>query len=191
MTRRCWPHRAVRNRHLHAIEQASRRWRQGATRPKSSDFTQVPRPPLDFDAVWLARLSRARARGDTRRGRFFAPVSRAATSANAATSAGRLRLRTGLSQHAVVGLLRGRRLGRGPGRWAAHCAGIVLVCTGGVAVDRRRLQMAARYGIRPRQAREHAARVYSDHPNDAGRAAPPGARGRRATLGSSTQFLPY
>ena len=33
--------------------------------------TQVPRPPLDFDACWLACLKRARARGDTRRGGFL------------------------------------------------------------------------------------------------------------------------
>ncbi|CAH0375624.1 unnamed protein product [Pelagomonas calceolata] len=32
---------------------------------------RVPRPPLDFDACWLACLSRARARGDTRRGGFL------------------------------------------------------------------------------------------------------------------------
>ena len=29
MTRPCWPRRAMRNRHRHAIEQASRRWRGG------------------------------------------------------------------------------------------------------------------------------------------------------------------
>ena len=29
MTRPCWLRRAVRNRHRHAIEQASRRWRGG------------------------------------------------------------------------------------------------------------------------------------------------------------------
>ena len=29
MTRPCWPRRAARNRHRHAIEQASRRWRGG------------------------------------------------------------------------------------------------------------------------------------------------------------------
>ena len=29
LTRPCWPRRAVRNRHRHAIEQASRRWRGG------------------------------------------------------------------------------------------------------------------------------------------------------------------
>ena len=29
MTRSCWPRRAARNRHRHAIEQASRRWREG------------------------------------------------------------------------------------------------------------------------------------------------------------------
>ena len=29
MTRPCWPSRAMRNRHRHAIEQAARRWRGG------------------------------------------------------------------------------------------------------------------------------------------------------------------
>ena len=32
MTLPCWLRRAVRNRHRHAIEQASRRWREGRTR---------------------------------------------------------------------------------------------------------------------------------------------------------------
>ena len=77
MTRRCWLRRAVRNRHLHAVEQAPRRWHGGRrddsarTRRKILISTQVPRPPLDFDACWLACLKRARARGDTRRGGFL------------------------------------------------------------------------------------------------------------------------
>jgi hypothetical protein len=39
MTRPCWFRRAVRNRHHHAIEQASRRWR--GTRRKILISTQV------------------------------------------------------------------------------------------------------------------------------------------------------
>ena len=35
------------------------------------DCAPVPRPPLDFDACWLACLARARSRGDTRRGGFL------------------------------------------------------------------------------------------------------------------------
>ena len=56
---------------------APRRWRGGRrddsepTRRKILISTQVPRPPLDFDACWLACLKRARARGDTRRGGFL------------------------------------------------------------------------------------------------------------------------
>ena len=46
-------------------------WRRTRTRRKILISTQVPRPPLDFDACWLACLSRARARGDTRRGGFL------------------------------------------------------------------------------------------------------------------------
>ena len=77
MTRTSWLGRAVRNRHRHAIEQAPRRWRGGRrddsakTCRKILISTQVPRPPLDFDACWLACLKRARARGDTRRGGFL------------------------------------------------------------------------------------------------------------------------
>ena len=41
MTRPCWPCRAVRNQHRHAIEQAARRWRGGRTRRKILIFTQV------------------------------------------------------------------------------------------------------------------------------------------------------
>ena len=47
MTRSCWPRRAVRNRHRHAIEQAARRWRGGRrddsarTRRKILISTQV------------------------------------------------------------------------------------------------------------------------------------------------------
>ena len=46
-------------------------WRTTRTRRKILISTQVPRPPLDFDACWLACLKRARARGDTRRGGFL------------------------------------------------------------------------------------------------------------------------
>ena len=41
MTRPSWLGRAVRNRHRHAIEQASRRWRGGRTRRKIVISTQV------------------------------------------------------------------------------------------------------------------------------------------------------
>ena len=42
-----------------------------AAAERSLDCAPVPKPPLDFDACWLACLSRARARGDTRRGGFL------------------------------------------------------------------------------------------------------------------------
>ena len=41
MMRLCWPRRAVRNRHRHAIEQASRRWRGGRRRRETFISTQV------------------------------------------------------------------------------------------------------------------------------------------------------
>jgi len=56
MTRPCWRRRAVRNRHRHAIEQASRRWRggrrddSGRTRRKILISTQVS-AYLGFDAT--------------------------------------------------------------------------------------------------------------------------------------------
>ena len=46
-------------------------WRSTRTHREILISTQVPRPPLDFDACWLACLKRARARGDTRRGGFL------------------------------------------------------------------------------------------------------------------------
>ena len=38
MTRQCWPRRAVRNQHRHAIEQASRRWRGGRRYDAARNF---------------------------------------------------------------------------------------------------------------------------------------------------------
>ena len=42
-----------------------------AAAERSLDCAPVLKPPLDFDACWLACLARARSRGDTRRGGFL------------------------------------------------------------------------------------------------------------------------
>ena len=75
--RACWLGRAVRNRHRHAIEQASRRWRGGRrddsarTRRKILIFTRAPalRRPPDLPP----ELSRALVAAQRRRRSIFAP----------------------------------------------------------------------------------------------------------------------
>ena len=63
MTRPCWPRRAMRNRHRHAIEQAARRWRGGRredsarTRRKILISTQAVAQPRS-DGVGPHGLSR-------------------------------------------------------------------------------------------------------------------------------------
>ena len=71
MTRPCWLRRAARNRHRHAIEQASRRWRGGRrddsarTRRKILISTQVvlntgiDYAPMDSDIVRFRSRGRA------------------------------------------------------------------------------------------------------------------------------------
>merc|ERR1711924_508883 len=68
MTRPCWLRRAVRNRHRHAIEQASRRWRGGRredsarTRRKILISTQVVLEPWEWPPNALSAFAARAAR---------------------------------------------------------------------------------------------------------------------------------
>ena len=79
MTRPCWPRRAVRNRHRHAIKQASRRWRGGqrddsARRRRNILISTQVAAAAATDAI-EERCLRLRARADSQDAWIFrAPV---------------------------------------------------------------------------------------------------------------------
>ena len=55
MTRPCWLRRAVRNRHRHVIEQASRRWRGGRRDDSARDGCSMARRLARAESVGASR----------------------------------------------------------------------------------------------------------------------------------------
>ena len=70
MKRPCWPRRAVRNRHRHAIEQASRRWR-GRTRREFDFHTGQEETKWGFGVKVDAQIKHQNVNYDQRSQRGF------------------------------------------------------------------------------------------------------------------------